>query len=320
MLGLGFLTKGPPALLPWWAMLAFDALLPRRARPSALGAPVLAAFALVALPWYAAVVLRHPGLLEHFVGREVVQRLASDSFDRNGGALGWLQVYAPTLALGTLPFTPRLLRAVPALRHRVVAWRTRGSREADRPGLLLALWIALPLAVFCLAQSRMPLYLLPLFAPLALLVARLHVDGRLPRARWLLGWLALLLSLKLAAAAWATHKDASGWARAIEACTNAPVPEVVFVDDMARYGLRIYLGAQLRVRKVSSEPIADSKYVPDWDAALVDVLPGRSPRSVWVCRTHDWPRLRRRIAAAGYRAVALGAPHRGRVIFRVERG
>jgi len=36
---------------------------------------------------------------------------------------------------------------------------------------------ALPLAVFFLARSRLELYLLPLFAPLALLLAR-------PLARW----------------------------------------------------------------------------------------------------------------------------------------
>ena len=34
------------------------------------------------------------------------------------------------------------------------------------------MWFALPLVVFALASSRLPLYLLPLFAPLALITGR----------------------------------------------------------------------------------------------------------------------------------------------------
>lgn len=322
LLGLGFalafLTKGPPALLPWGAMLAFDALQRDRRGPSAVGPVVLAVFLAVAMPWYVAVVQRHPGLLDYFLGREVVMRLATDEFDRNGGALGWLVVYAPTLLLGTLPFTGTLLRRLPALAPRWRDWRTPAGCEADRAGLLLALWIALPLLVFCVAQSRMPLYLLPLFAPIALVVARLRSDAALPRARWLVAWVALLLGLKLASAAWSTHKDGSEWAHAITARAPGPVPEVVFVDDMARYAIRLYLGTGVQVRKISAEPIPDPKFVPDWDAALANVVATRDPRAVWICREGDWPRIRAQLARLGYAATALGGPHRDRVIFVVS--
>lgn len=316
--GLAFLTKGPPALLPWLAMLAFDALQRERRGPSAIGPVVLAVFLAVAMPWYVAVVQRHPGLLDHLLGREVVMRLATDEFDRNGGALGWLVVYVPTLLLGTLPFTGALLRGLPALPARLRAWRTPAGRDADRRGLLLALWIAVPLMVFCLAQSRMPLYLLPLFAPIALVVALRRADGRLPRARWLVAWAALLIALKLASAAWSTHKDGAEWARAIAARAPGPVSEVVFVDDMARYAVRFYLGTGVQVRKVSAEPIPDPKFVPDWDAALADVVATRDARAVWICREGDWPRLRAQLRRLGFDAVALGDAHRDRVIFRVS--
>jgi 4-amino-4-deoxy-L-arabinose transferase len=184
--------------------------------------------------------------------------------------------------------------------------------------VLLATSIAVPLLVFCLARSRLPLYLLPLFVPLALVAARCHVDGRLPRARWLLAWAGVLLALKLAAAAWSTHKDASAWARAIAARVDGPVPEVVFVDDMARYGVRFYLGGPVQVRKISVEHIPDPKFVPDWDAALADVLATRDPRAVWICRERDFARVQGRIAHQGHRAVVLGAAYRGRRLFRVS--
>ena len=57
-------------------------------------------------------------------------------------------------------------------------WRTFGDCAGYVPsassasGLLFGLWFALPLAVFVLASSRLPLYLLPLFAPFALVTGR----------------------------------------------------------------------------------------------------------------------------------------------------
>src|SRR5690606_39194427 len=75
--GLAFLTKGPPGLLPLLAVFAFDALTPatqadgsRRPRALQWWGPLL--LLAVALPWYLAVVLRTPGLLDYFLGAEVV--------------------------------------------------------------------------------------------------------------------------------------------------------------------------------------------------------------------------------------------------------
>src|SRR5690606_13408154 len=117
---------------------------------------------------------------------------------------GWFVVYAPTLLLGTLPWTPTLLRAIRSAAGRAGGWRTRAARLADAPWLALLLWVALPLLVFCLARSRLPLYVLPLFVPIALLIARQRAaEGRgLPRWRWLGLWIVLLLGLRLASALW----------------------------------------------------------------------------------------------------------------------
>ena len=104
--GLAFLTKGPPGLLPLLAVFVFDALTPtvrgdgsRRVVALQWWGPLL--FAAVALPWYLAVVVRTPGLLDYYVGAEVIDRIATDDFGRAGEWYGWLKVYVPTLLFGT---------------------------------------------------------------------------------------------------------------------------------------------------------------------------------------------------------------------------
>lgn len=315
---LSFLTKGPPALLGLLVVLAFDLLVRDHQRHAALQRAGLALFALLALPWYVAVVLDHPGLLRYFLGDEVLGRVATDEFHRNGEWYGWLTVYAPTLLLGTLPWTPALVRWARTLPAQARAWRDVGARDADRAGLMLALWVLLPLVVFCVARSRLPLYLLPLFLPLAVIVARQRAaEGRgLPPAAPLLLWAALLLGLKVAAAHWPTHKNAAHWAEAIRARADEPIEEVVFVEDMARYGLHLHLGPGTQIEKVSVRPRAEPAFNPDFDETLAQELAEREPGVVWVCKQAHWPELRARIEALGWRATPLGTPYRQRVLFR----
>ena len=322
--GLAFLTKGPPGLLPLLAVFAFDALTPatqadgsRRPRALQWWGPLL--LLAVALPWYLAVVLRTPGLLDYFLGAEVVDRIASDDFDRHGGWLGWLKVYGPTLLLGTLPWTGALWRWLRAMPARVSAWRTPAGRDGDRAGLLLALWVLLPLLVFCLAQSRMPLYLLPLFVPLAVIVARQwHAEGRgLPRWRWLLAWAALLLALEFAAAQWPTHKDGDAWRQAIEARVQGPVGKVYAVEDMARYSLNLELGAS--VEKLSLLPEPQPRFSPEFDGDVAGVLlAGPDPDALWMTRQERFPEVQARLREFGYIAIPQGAPYEDRILFRVR--
>ena len=319
---LAFLTKGPPALLPLPVLLAFDWLLGGRWQVFRVSGLLL--FCLLALPWYVAVVADNPGLLEYFVGDEVVHRVATDKFGRNGQWYGWLMVYLPTLVLGTLPWSPALWRGLRALPGDLRRWRSLEGRRADPAGLLLALWVLLPLLAFCLARSRLPLYLLPLFVPLALLVAvqRRKEGRRWPHWPWLAAWAVFLLALKLASASWPTHKDASQWALAIRArAAPGPVDEVVFVEDMTRYGLRLHLDAG--IEKLSLDPIppgSEARFNPVHDEDLATELAEAvaEPGTVWICKESLWPEVRRRIAARGFIATPLGTPYRGRVVFRTR--
>ena len=315
---LAFLTKGPPALVHLLAALAFDQMMPARKRSRVFQWSGLVLFLLLALPWYVAVIADHPGLFRYFIGDEVVNRVTTDEFGRNGQWYGWLYAYAPTLLLGTLPWTPALLRWTRGLPVRFRIWRDRERRESDVPMLLLTLWLLLPLLVFCLARSRLPLYILPLFLPLAVTVAaQRQAEGRVLRWRWLAVWAVLLLAIKFAASLWPTHKDASEWAREIRARAGGPVPEVLFVEDMARYGLHLHLDAE--IEKLSLDPHQQSKFNPSYDETLAQELTEHEPDAVWICKRSLWPKLQPRIAAQGYRTQVLGAPYRGRIIFRVTR-
>jgi len=188
---LGFLTKGT-AILPvaagtflfWWIRRRE---LPRPFSPAGLGL-----FALVAFPWYVYVWSQVPGALKTFWLEQVYGRLFSDVFHRNSKWYAPFYLYLPLLTLGALPASGVWFRAV-----RRFSWpRVREAFRKEWPCLFLATQLAVPLLVFCIAKSRLPLYILPLFVPLALMTARI-----LPRPvpmRAFLPWFALLEGLKWA--------------------------------------------------------------------------------------------------------------------------
>ncbi|KAF1712394.1 glycosyltransferase [Pseudoxanthomonas kalamensis DSM 18571] len=317
-LALAFLTKGPPGLLPLAVMLLFNLLAPGPQRRSVMQWSGLALFVLLALPWYVAVILGTPGLLDYFVGDEIYNRIATDHFNRNGQWYGWLWVYAPTLLLGSLPWTRGLLGVTGALPGQLRRWwREPAARDADAPLLLLTVWLLLPLLVFCLSRSRLPLYLLPLFVPLALLIAARSPAGAPLRWRWLLLWAVVVLGLRLASAGWPTHKDASAWAEAIRERAPFVVREVVFVDDMARYGLHLELGTEIERIYPHPLPRPQPRFNPGFDADLAQELAEREPDVLWICKQALWPSLQARIAELGYHAQVLGEPYEGRVMFVV---
>lgn len=314
---LAFLTKGPPALLPLLVLAVFGLLAPGEKRQGAATVALgVLVFAAIALPWFLVVTATHPGLMGYFLGREVVDRVASGDFARHAEWYGWAEIYLPTLLLGTLPWTWRLLRWARGLGAALRGWRERAVRAAQAPDLLLALWVALPLLVFCLARSRLPLYLLPLAAPLALVVAR-QVSGGLaapPRARTWIVWAAVLVALRLGSALVPNDGDASAWAREIAARVPGPVREVAFVEDMPRYGLRLYLGAQ--VKTLSLAPTGAFAYNPEFDAALDDVLASlpRDGQVVLVTKAKNLAAVSQRLRAHGLTAVVKGAPWHKRVV------
>jgi hypothetical protein len=237
---------------------------------------------------------------------------------RNGDWYGWLQVYGPTLLVGTLPWTWPLLRGVHAWRGHLPRWRTRAGRQGEARHLLLALWLGLPLLVFCVSRSRLPFYLLPLFLPLALLIAgQWRSESRpWPRLRWIALWVVLILAGRLVVAQWPTSSDASAWAQTLRERAPAPITEVVFVEDFARYGIHLYLGAE--VEKLSLESDERTGFTSEYDESVASELRANEAGAVWITHRNKWPRVHEELVRAGFEVQVLGEPYRDRMIFRVH--
>lgn len=252
--GLAFLTKGPPGLIPLLAVIPFIVRRDgwrglRRFFPWS----GIALFLLIGLSWYAVVVVRYAGLLHYFLQQEVYNRMFTAAHRRNAGWFGWIKVYVPVLAIGLLPWWPALGRV---LRRWVSAerWSAKSSPTLEQ---FLVLWFLLPFVVFCLVQSRLPLYMLPLFVPLSLLLAlelRDRIDLRRTGQKLLLAlWVVILLAVKGGAAyAWHTKDDNRQAAAELGAIAPAErYKAIVFVENTAvgytieeatPWGLRLYLG------------------------------------------------------------------------------
>ena len=170
-----FLVKGPvgPALvvLVVLPLLALDwrrhgAVLRVTAFDCALAC---AAFLVVALPWYVAMAAEHGlGYLERFFLAENLDRFTTDRY--NAPRPAWY--YLPIVAGGLLPWSPFMILWVRALR------RARRDRTVDSRALRLAIWACAPLAFYTLSVGKQPRYILPLLAPLAILLARAMARGR----------------------------------------------------------------------------------------------------------------------------------------------
>lgn len=325
---LAFMTKGPPGLLGLGGLALAHALERRAggAPPSLRTAAGLPLFALLGLSWYLVVVLRHPGLFDYFIGHEVVARIATDTHNRHPEWWGGFYVYGLTLGLGTLPWWPWAWRA----------WRRAGIgwREAESGTKVLLCWLGVAVLVFMLARSRLPLYVLPLFAPLALLFGRALQDVRLDGFRramvastivLLLGIKALFAFLPQVAAMLPEaqaqrvplHKNARDWAARLDAVVPFQIREVVFLNDMARYGLHLYLRAE--VEKVDLDGDASRKPVSDapFDDVLSHELREAEVGRVFVMRDNVEARFLDDVAAAGGTARRLGTV-RDRVVYALE--
>jgi 4-amino-4-deoxy-L-arabinose transferase len=306
--GLGFLTKGPPALLPLLAIVPFVRLRGMDLRP--LFPPLgLAAFGAIGLGWFAYLVAREPALAGYFLGDEVIARIATDAHDRNAEWYAPFTVYLPVLVAGVLPWALAALPTRRTLDERasVPYWR---ARFAALPELgFLALWFVLPLGVFCFAQSRQPGYLLPLFVPLALMLGRAlapRFDGE--RASWralLLVAVALPLALKLWLPHWPYYKDSRGLAAHVVA-EFAPTADdrILFLGRWPQWGLRVYQPARVGWRE-ADQPICDA----------LAPAPQRTLVIVWTKRPAD---LAGALAACGRGPARRLAPFRDMGLYAVE--
>ena len=136
----------------------------------------IAVFIAIGLGWYIWVGYTLPDSFSYFFDNQVWGRLISEKYKRNPG-IEMAIIYLPVLVLGTLPWC--VLWLGQSARKKLSQYRKKACwlNLADEPKkLFLVTWLIIPLAILCLASSKLSLYALPLFAPLAIASAKLWSD------------------------------------------------------------------------------------------------------------------------------------------------
>lgn len=165
------LMKGPAGVvLPGLVVVGYLLLSGRPRRVLEVLSPVgVAAYVLIASPWYVAMSLRHGRYAYEFFVIHNFMRYAEKALGGHSFPAG----YYLGIVLGCmLPWTVYLPGA--AMRSFPRRWRDR-ARDA---GLLFG-WLAVlvPLVFFMFARTRLAVYVLPVVPPLAVMIA-------IPVARW----------------------------------------------------------------------------------------------------------------------------------------
>jgi 4-amino-4-deoxy-L-arabinose transferase-like glycosyltransferase len=171
--GIAVLAKGPVGLLLPGLVVAVFLLLTAGWRPWLRWRPLLAMAALflgVSLPWYAAAAVANGrDFLGGFLGFSNLQRFTTVLYDHPGPP--WF--YLPWLLLLLLPWSLFLPSAIGAQHFwRLRRWRPpAGTGPSGGLGLFLLLWLALIVAFFSAAATKLPGYILPALPSASLLVA-----------------------------------------------------------------------------------------------------------------------------------------------------
>jgi len=110
-------------------------------------------FAVVALPWYAAMTFKHGDVfIQDFIIKHHFKRFLTDELAHPGP--WWF--YLPVLLAGLFPWTAHLGTLRP------------GDLQRDNRRLFLLIWALVMLAFFSISQGKLPGYILPVLPALAL--------------------------------------------------------------------------------------------------------------------------------------------------------
>ncbi|MBM4102593.1 MAG: glycosyltransferase family 39 protein [Planctomycetes bacterium] len=287
--GLGFLTKGPAAIIPCGAMFIFLLISGKLFRyfwtPWAVAGFIL--FLITGLGWYTYISLKLPGAAAYFFDSMIWGRLVSDKYQRNPGLGGGI-IYLPILLLGTLPWSVLWYDSQRGLRgyFSTTAWK---ELPKDPARLLLACWIIIPMAVLCLASSKLGLYAMPIFPALALATAKLLPETipsgsteqlfsrvAMKRISFLLLWTGLLLVSRLIFAAVPSANDCRALWKELTPYLPKGDYEIAAVDERVD-GLSFYGAMEVENVTRRTKPYPTYTSMESVEAESEDMLVDKFP-------------------------------------------
>lgn len=250
--GLGFMTKGPVAIMVLIPVIVTCVYLRRRGEkmPRVFHPLGILLFLVVGLTWYVIEIRRHPGLMDYWFFHETVGRNLYGEFNRNSEFYKPLTVYGPVLLAGSLPWSLLALwrwRAIPWPKG---AWRRISAWPHSVAWAYIIAGILGPLLIFCLSTSRLALYALPLFVPITLALGKaldFLVESGAWRRRTLLRVavvvLCVLVGAKFASSLTTSSHDMRALGALIQpVMAEYPDHKLMILEDVPLYGLQFYTG------------------------------------------------------------------------------
>ena len=182
-IALAVLTKGLVALVIPGATLVLYAIVTRDVGPwrRLHLLPGIAILLLVAAPWFVAVSMRNPGFAEFFFVHEHFQRFLTTEHKRTGA---WWY-FLPLFAAGIMPW----LSVAPWTWRE--SWRAPAAANGFRWRAFCLTWAAFVFVFFSMSGSKLPSYILPMFAPLLLVLGPALAEMPSRRLAWLVSPLAI---------------------------------------------------------------------------------------------------------------------------------
>ncbi len=263
--GFAFLTKGFPALLCLAAPLAAHVVLRRSGEsvPRFFNPIGVVLFLSVGLSWYVVKSVTHHGLLQYWLMDEGVGRNVLGESNRNAQFYKPLTIYGPVLLAGVFPWAGFLLWHVRRIPWPAGRWLRVNTWPFPVEWVFILTGTLLPLGVLCLSTSRMPMYVLPLFAPIALGLGKgldFLVDRQHLRRRTIAVTMAAVALFVIAFKAGGAYvvdspRNMEHLARDVKPLLNHyPSHALHVLKQNPMYGLQFYLN-QERVDKVRLEDL-----------------------------------------------------------------
>lgn len=247
--GLAFLTKGPPGLLPLLAIIIF--LRQKCARKNNFNMRWLQGLLLLLLiggSWFLIVIFEKRDLLQYFLWEEIVLRVFTGHHERHSHWYAFLYIYVPVLIFGSLPWSVYVWKGVINAFKKAKQGLSAHAGENNEQSLFLMLWFLVPLSIFVISRSNLPLYVLPLFAPLGVMAAAAaeRFDFSLTKNRYMIvAWCCVIVLQRIVLGAVTFKKDASRFTEAIQKQYPPAVEEMIFVNAKPILGLQFYTGADV---------------------------------------------------------------------------